>query len=146
MIVTSFVDLQKISIFPKFGGCGSKNEPATPISISNFSRAWQSFNVSYALQILANDRFLQVIKSNLHQFLVSVTGKLKFQKTVFSSIEYPPYGKKGHVYGLYHTMFFEVLQMMILSFLEIFISIKFWRNVPKLSIQVWKSAMYFLVF
>ena len=57
MIVISFVDLQKISLFPKFGGCGSKIEPATPISISNFSRAWQSFKVSYALQILVNDRF-----------------------------------------------------------------------------------------
>ena len=57
MIVIPFVDLQKISLFPKFGGCGSKIEPATPISILNFSRVWQSFKVSYALQILVNDRF-----------------------------------------------------------------------------------------
>ena len=35
MIVTSFVDLQKISLFPKFGGCGSKIEPAKPILFSN---------------------------------------------------------------------------------------------------------------
>ena len=58
MIVIPFVDLQKISLFPKFGGCGSKIEPAAPISISNFARVWQSFKVSYALQILVNDRFL----------------------------------------------------------------------------------------
>ena len=43
MIVISFVDLQKTSLFPKFGGCGSKIKYVTPISISNFSRAWQSY-------------------------------------------------------------------------------------------------------
>ena len=48
MIVIPFVDLQKISLFPKFGGCSSKIEPATLISILNFSRAWQSYLVSYA--------------------------------------------------------------------------------------------------
>ena len=58
MIVISFIDLQKISLIPEFRGCGSKIEPATPISILNFSRAWQSFKVSYALQILVNDRSL----------------------------------------------------------------------------------------
>ena len=38
----SFVDLQKISLLPKFGGCGSKIELATPISILNFKWAWQA--------------------------------------------------------------------------------------------------------
>ena len=33
LIVISFADLQKISLFPKFEGCGSKIEPATPILI-----------------------------------------------------------------------------------------------------------------
>ena len=51
-----FEDLQKILLFPKFGGCGSKIESATQISILNFSRAWQSYLVSYALQILVNYR------------------------------------------------------------------------------------------
>ena len=32
---------KKKRIFPKFGGCGSKTVPATPISILNFSRVWQ---------------------------------------------------------------------------------------------------------
>ena len=52
-----FVGLQKISLFAKFGGSGSKIEPAMSISTLNFSRGWQSFKVSYALQILVNDKF-----------------------------------------------------------------------------------------
>ena len=31
MIVTSFVYLQKVNNFPKFGRCGSKIRPTTPI-------------------------------------------------------------------------------------------------------------------
>ena len=49
--ISAFLQLMKKWILTKFGGCGSKIEPATPISILNFSRAWQSFKVSYALQI-----------------------------------------------------------------------------------------------
>ena len=48
----SFEDLQKISNFAKLQGRSSKNEPATPISILNFSRAWQPHFLSYTLQIL----------------------------------------------------------------------------------------------
>ena len=35
MILLSFEHLEKIRIFPKYGGCGSKIESATPISILN---------------------------------------------------------------------------------------------------------------
>ena len=49
--ISAFLQLMKKWILTKFGGCGSKIEPATPVSILNFSRAWQSFKVSYALQI-----------------------------------------------------------------------------------------------
>ena len=52
MKVISFVDLQKILLFQKFEGYDSKIEPTTPISILNFSRAWQPNFLSYALQIL----------------------------------------------------------------------------------------------
>ena len=52
MILIPFVDLQKVSLFLKFGGYGSKIESATPISILNFSRAWQPHFLSYTLQIL----------------------------------------------------------------------------------------------
>ena len=69
MIVTSFVDLQEISLFPKFGRCGSKIRPATPISISNFSRAWQSFKVSYALQILEKVISFKDLQMTLLSFL-----------------------------------------------------------------------------
>ena len=48
--------LCQLPLFPKFGGCGSKIEPAMLISILNFSRAWQSYLVCNALQILVNDR------------------------------------------------------------------------------------------
>ena len=67
MILIPFVDLQKVSLFLKFGGYGSKIESATPISILNFSRAWQSYLVSYALQILVNYR------SYIGQHMISIS-------------------------------------------------------------------------
>ena len=56
VILIWFVHLLKSNKFPEFHRCGSKNVPATPIFILNFPRAWQSFKVSYALQILVNHR------------------------------------------------------------------------------------------
>ena len=58
MVLLSFVDIQKIWIFTKFGGCSSKIEPATLISILKFKRVWQTQFFSHTLQILVNDRFL----------------------------------------------------------------------------------------
>ena len=78
--------VQKISLFPKFGGCGSKIEPATPISISNFSRAWQSFKVSYALQILVNDRFFIG-----HQMIFSSNFYICNRKAeIWEKLSFPP--------------------------------------------------------
>ena len=57
MVLISFVDIQKICIFTKFGGCSSKIELATPILILKFKRAWQTQFFSHTLQILVNDRF-----------------------------------------------------------------------------------------
>merc|ERR1711994_475120 len=51
VILIRFVHLLKSNKFSEFHRCGSKNVPATPIFILNFPRAWQSFKVSYALQI-----------------------------------------------------------------------------------------------
>ena len=51
IIVIPFADFQKLSLFQKFGGFGSKIEPAMLISILNFSRVWQSYLVGYALKI-----------------------------------------------------------------------------------------------
>ena len=44
MVLISFVNLQKIHIFWKFGGCSSKIEPTMPISILRYQRAWHTFN------------------------------------------------------------------------------------------------------
>ena len=53
-IVISFEGLWKLCIFIKFGGCSSKIEPATPISILSFWRAWQPYFLCHTLQILFN--------------------------------------------------------------------------------------------
>ena len=42
VLVISFEHLEKLCIFTNFGGRSSKIEPATPISILNLPRAWQS--------------------------------------------------------------------------------------------------------
>ena len=39
-VLISFEQLKKISNFPKLQGCGSKNEPATPISILKWNSSW----------------------------------------------------------------------------------------------------------
>ena len=57
VVLLSFVGIQKICIFTKFGGCSSKIEPATPILSLKFKRAWQTQFFSHNLQILVNDRF-----------------------------------------------------------------------------------------
>ena len=88
MVVISFVDLQKISLFPKFGGHSSLNKTNMLLRSLKLKWAWWAQFLSYALQIL---------------------GKV---------------------------MFFEDLQMILLSFLEIFIITKVAKNVPKLDVQV----------
>ena len=54
MVIISFFHLWKIHIFPKLGGCGSKNELATPFWILNFKWAWQAQFLSHNLLILQN--------------------------------------------------------------------------------------------
>ena len=41
---------------------------------------------------------------------------------------------------------FEDLQMILLSFLEIFITSKVTKNVPRLSVQVWRSLWFMIQF
>ena len=58
MVLLSFVDIQKICIFTKFGRCSSKIGPAMPILILKFKRMWQTQFFSHTLQIsyrLSND-------------------------------------------------------------------------------------------
>ena len=105
MIVISFVDLQKISVFPKFGWCGSKIEPATPISILNFSRVWQSYLESYALQILVSDRSFTANIWYFHHFFVSVPRKLKFEKSsLFFSRVSPTWYKKSWLWTITYQL------------------------------------------
>ena len=63
--ISAFLQLRKKWILTKFEGCGSKTGPATPISILNYSRAWQSFKVSYVLHIwykAGSHRVWQLVK------------------------------------------------------------------------------------
>ena len=83
MVLLSFEDFQKIRIFPKFEDCGSKTAPYTPISILNFSRAWQSYFLRYALEILITYGFFIDKKWCFIHFSVSSTRKLKFEKSFF---------------------------------------------------------------
>ena len=57
MVLISFVDIQKIRIFTKFGECSSKIEPTMPISILRYQRAWHTFKICHTLQIFKNDSF-----------------------------------------------------------------------------------------
>ena len=68
IILIPYVHLGKLGTFAKFGGCGSKNEPATPISILNFSRAWQSYFLRYALEILITYGFFIDKKMMFYSF------------------------------------------------------------------------------
>ena len=63
-ITTKFLpvqDLIKRQLSTKFEECILKNDAATPLTISNFSRAWQAYFWSYTLQILCeNTTFIDV--------------------------------------------------------------------------------------
>ena len=62
---TSFEDYQKMCFLTKFGGCCSKNKPATPLGSLKWSRAWQHHFSSYTHQTLWKVDFwwdLQLVK------------------------------------------------------------------------------------
>ena len=73
-IVISFEGLWKLCIFIKFGGCSSKIEPATPVSILNFSRAWQSIKVSYAF--IFSTKRVPIEFNNWWKFRVDISNHL----------------------------------------------------------------------
>ena len=89
MIVVSFVDLQKISLFPKFGGCGSKIEPATPISILNFEWAWQAQFLSYTHLTLEKYSFSIDEQMILLPFLyISYQKWANLEKLIFENVNW----------------------------------------------------------
>ena len=51
-VLISFEDLNEKSNFAQFQGCGSKTEPATPLSILNFEWVWQNQFLSYTQKTL----------------------------------------------------------------------------------------------
>ena len=104
MALLSFEDLQKIWISPKFGGCGSKTTPATPISILNFSRAWQSYFLSYTLEILITYGFFIDKKMMFYSFfcVFNRTAKIWGNFFFFSRV-FPQWYKKPWLWTIiYH--------------------------------------------
>ena len=81
----------KIWIFPKFKGCSSKIEPATPISILNFQRTWQPHFMSHTLQILV--KHLSFIDKQMMFYKNScISHKIPtiFKNLVFFLWQWPP--------------------------------------------------------
>ena len=68
MVVISFVCLQKINNFPKFGRCGSKIEPATPIWNLKLDWAWQAQFLSHIHEFLQNYLFFKDLQMILVSF------------------------------------------------------------------------------
>ena len=100
MIVISFVDLQKISLFPQFGGCGSKIEPTKFILILNFSKPWQSLKVTYAFKFWSMKDFYSPSNDIFINFLYLQQKSWNIRKTIFfplGVIQKPP----GHDFALF---------------------------------------------
>ena len=105
MVLLSFVDIQKIWIFTKFGGCSSKIEPATPISILKFKRAWQTQFFSHTLQILVNDRFFigrQMIFYSI--FCISNRKAEIWEKLLFPFLSSPQVVIIVHNHGFFYHL------------------------------------------
>ena len=71
-------------IFPKLQGCGSKIEPAMPLWISEFKRAWQAQFLSYNLETLEKWIFLKGVQIILLPFFHIPAG-FKFRKNALKS-------------------------------------------------------------
>ena len=91
MVIISFFHLYKIHIFPKLGGCGSKNELATPFWILNFKWAWQAQFLSHNLLILQNCIFFV----GKQMILVSFT-------KIHKGIKVTNFGHSCHIHMLSH--------------------------------------------
>ena len=99
MVVISFVRLQKINNFPKFGRCGSKIEPATPNSILNFKWAWQTQFLSHTHQILGNYSFFVDEQMILLPFFYISNQKWEnLEKPIFYGYSRPLSVKNGQIF------------------------------------------------
>ena len=84
----------KRQLSTKFEECILKNDAATPLTISNFSRAWQAYFWSYTLQILCeNTTFIDVQMMCSDDF--DISSGFRFEKIWLS--------RTVHTYSLYLT-------------------------------------------
>ena len=82
----------KRQLSTKFEECILKNDAATPLTISNFSRAWQAYFWSYTLQILCeNTTFIDVQMMCSDDF--DISSGFRFEKIWLSCTV--------HTYSLY---------------------------------------------
>ena len=115
---------KSITFFPKFGGCRSKIEPSTPISILKFKRAWQTQFFSHTLQILVNDRFFignQMIFYSI--FCISNRKAEIWEKLLFPFLSSPQVVIIVHNHG-----FFYHLGATLGSGISVALRLLFFRN------------------
>ena len=60
LALVSFLQFEKLRIFAKFGGCGTKTKLATLILILNFSRVWQYYFLSLSSLLLHQSSWVNV--------------------------------------------------------------------------------------
>ena len=134
MVLISFDYHQKIHNFSKFGGCGSKIEPATPISILNFKGVRQGQIWSHNPQILKTCVFFKdkemVVISFVHLYEINnfpkccgCTSKIGPSTPIQSSklkwawqAQFLSHTCKN----LQNCFFLKDLQMILIPFIEIF--------------------------
>ena len=105
MVLLSFVDIQKIWIFPKFGGFSSKIEPAMPILILKFKRAWQTQFFSHTLQILVNDRFFIGVQMIFYSIFCVSNRKARIrEKLLFPFLSSPQVVIIVHNNGIFYHL------------------------------------------
>ena len=127
MVLISFVNLQKIHIFWKFGRCSSKIEPAMPISILRYQRAWHTFKICHTLQIFKNDSFFYrwMNKWYYYHFLIIPTINSQFKK---NRISYSAWFLSYTFQIFRKCVSFQDAQMVLVPYFAISYGFNFGRN------------------
>ena len=129
MVIISFFHLYKIRIFPKLGGCGSKNELATPFWILNFKWAWQAQFLSHNLLILQNCIFFV----GKQMILVS------FAK-IHKGIKVTNFGHSCHIHILSHPWISQQMHTLIAKF-----EVLWWKALSPFK-AIWKEPLALMFF
>ena len=85
-------DLIRSQLFTNFDGYSLKNDTATPLTISNFSRAWQAYFLSYTLQIWGENTSFKDVQMMCNNDFDTSSG-FRFEKIWLSC--------SVHTYSLY---------------------------------------------